>query len=116
MRKLLTHLDAIIRGRFGAILPNLGCSSSAHCRFEPSLGLEGSDELERPPPAASGGITEGSDGARRPISIGSGATVEGPDEARRPDSAGSEVTIKGPDRAGGLIPPAPGASPPPPVS
>ena len=71
-KKLLTHPDAIMRGRFGASLPDLGCSSSARCRFEPSLGSEGSNKSEWPPPADFGGTTEGSDGAGRPVSTGFG--------------------------------------------
>ena len=62
MKKFLTHHDAIMRGRFGADLLDIGCSSSARCRFEPSLGSEGSDDSERPPPANSRGTTEGSNG------------------------------------------------------
>ena len=49
MRKLLTHLDAIIRGCFWATMPDPDCSSSTRCHFEPSLGSEGSDEPTRPP-------------------------------------------------------------------
>ena len=60
MKKLLTHPDAIMRGCFGVGLLDPSCSSLAYCRFEPFLGSEGSDELERPPPADSGGTTEGS--------------------------------------------------------
>ena len=100
MKKLLTHLDAIMRGHFGVGWLDPGCSSSACCHFEPSLGSEGSNESEWTPPADFGGTAEGSDGAGQPISVGSGATVEGPKKANRPDSAGSKATIECPNGAG----------------
>ena len=81
-------------------MPDPGCSSLACCRFEPSLGSEGSNKLERPPLADFGGAVEGSNGAGRPISVGSRATIEGLDKARRPDSIGSEAAIEGLDGAG----------------
>ena len=87
-KRMIKTLDSLIRRCFGAGLPDPGCSSSARCRFEPSLGSEGSDESERPPLADSGGVAEGSDGAGRPIFAGPGAAVEGLDKARRPDSTG----------------------------
>ena len=99
----MTHLDAIIRGCFGAGLLDPGCSSLARYRFKPSLGSEGSDKLERPPPADSGGTAEGLDGAGRPVSAGSGAAVEGPNKARRYDSDGFEAAVEGPDAVGRFI-------------
>ena len=111
----MTHLDTIIRGCFGASLLDTGCSSSARCRFDPSLGSEGSDESKRPPTTDFGGAAEGSDGAGRPISIGFGAAVEGPDKARWPGSADSEATVEGSDAAGVSFPSTLRARPPPPT-
>ena len=98
----MTHPDAIMQGCFGAGLLYLGCSSSTRCRFEPSLGSEGSDESEWSSPPNSRGAAKGSDGAGQPISAGYGAAVEGPDEARWPDFAGFEAAVKGLDGAGRL--------------
>ena len=99
-KKLLTHPDAIMRGCFGAGLPDPDCSSSTHCCFEPSLSLEGSNKSEWPPPADFGGTTEGSDGAEQPVSAGSEVAVEGLDKARRPNFASSEAAVEGLDGAG----------------
>ena len=115
MKKLLTHLDAIMRGHFGVGWLDPGCSSSACCHFEPSLGSEGSNESEWTPPADFGGTAEGSDGAGQPISASSRATIKGSDEARWPDSTGSEVVVEGLDGAGQFASSIFGARPPPPA-